>query len=311
MKKVFQLTLIGIILVVLLTNCDEAVSTQQTTEGTTAVTVSQTQPQYPEVEAFKLTWPEDLNLCDRYLSSNGSLEYTIYRLKDTKTIIGIYEEGAFCQGDSEYASYMTFDRNGLATRSYSGGNDYTETTITLYEQGKAKTKYIYEPYPQENSPKQTTTMLNAEEATHSKNIKIKIEDYRKEMTTRVKELKQLIEDGELSAEELTEAKETIQTLERNLTQPITYKADFVLRQPTSDETCLLRGTEIPLMETASSSSKELGKVSHFEEYIEVKAIKDTEKEGRWYHISYYTRDESKRVRGWVAGKFVTAGIYPK
>ncbi|MBL0912191.1 MAG: hypothetical protein IBJ09_07430 [Bacteroidia bacterium] len=264
----------------------------------------------PAVEAYTLEWPADDLLCDDYEDADGHMLYQIFRLKDSKHIVQIWEYGAYCQGDSEYSSSYYFDAQGKPWYSIIGGNLYTNTYIRLYT-GTNVVEAEYSP-AWEQGFSRIVRQLNETGLRSEDSSVFNPETYRTRMRERIQSLQKLLPTLSDTARQ-SEARKTIQTLQTNLATAA-YELGYEWRKPRYPKEFLrVKGTDIRVRSGPGSTSAVLAKISWFDIPIwclEVRGTETIEPYGThpWYKIRYLDKEEEEH-EGWIFGAFVSEGVY--
>jgi hypothetical protein len=276
-------------------------------------------PPNADIEMFELTWPADDRLCDTYEGSNGGLVYQVYRLKESKKIVYVNQEGYFCQGDSEYYEGYYFDENGNLKYSVQGGM-YQPILARFYTPGQPTREVNYSGEG-ENSRKRVVTTLTETEKITTDDVTRQIETLKETMRKRIQAL-QAITFTNRDKQDEQEADSLISLLQTSVNKEITYTDGFVWRKPQPikigaiGEAGRLTGTDIRVRKSPHSNAEVIAKASEYELWITVIEIGKTQHiapygEHAWYKISYLEDDTRQKIEGWVFGAFIMEGVYRK
>ncbi len=272
-----------------------------------------------EVEFFELSWPGDDRLCESYDKTDGPLTYRVYRLKESKRIVRIYEEGAFCQGDSDFGYYFLFDQNGNAIYSQ---NVALFPSITFYESGKEMIEVEYDS-EFDITDFRKIKKINSGEVLTTKEYENKIEEYRETMRERSASLRTFIAKTN-DADDIKEAESLIEQLQSSLRKKVEYQDGYVYRKPLpmeegkSGELCMVNALDIRVRAEPNSTSKVISKVSYYNNHIEVIDIEGMETieplgTHPWYKINFIDWNASapETTEGWIFGAFIVPDIFEK
>jgi hypothetical protein len=272
-----------------------------------------------EVEYMEIRWPGDRILCDCYLKSNGNIVYRVFRFKKSKEIIKVREEGAYCQGDSEYSKQYLFDRKGFAYYSFTGGNIYTPTIVTIYKKG-IPLKIIE--YASENDSYNKMIKRKIKVPTKKKIVSVndvekRVAELRQTIKERILELQKIVQNKspcKRGPEGTEEAGSTIKSLKKSLRQK-GFTGTLYYRKPRINENTMISGEKVRMRNGQSLTSKIIGTVSSYDLDFIVTGIGKVETidpwgASRWYKVRYKNQ-YGKNIEGWVFGAFISPGIYPK
>jgi hypothetical protein len=276
-------------------------------------------PPDSEIEVFEMSWPSDDRLCDTYEGSDGGLVYRVYRLKESKKIMYVNQEGYFCQGDSEYYQGYYFNENGNLIYSVQGGI-YQPIIARFYTPGQPTIEVNYAGEG-ENSRKRVISPLPATTQITTGDITQQIQNFREKMRKRMEAL-QALSVKLKEKEDQQEADSLINLLQISLEKEMTYTDGYVWRKPRPIKTGVigevgrLTGTDIRVRKTPHLNAEVIAKASEYELWVSVIEIGKTQTiapygEHAWYKISYLEDYTQQKIEGWVFGAFVMEGVYKK
>lgn len=271
------------------------------------------------VEYFELSWPTDDVLCDSYPFSEGPMGCTIYRLKKSKKIVYVQENGAFCQGDSDFDNIYFFNKKGEAVYSTFMGI-YAPGIVTFYKNGVPDLEIAspgegeeeYAPIVRE--PEYTDSLL-------SKDMDKMLADYLKRRKDRLEFLKKMNFTPEQKQEE-KEAKNLIEELENKIESEINWKGDCVFRLPKLikwgelGEVAKLNTKNVTVYKDFDIKSKVIYKFTQNGENLEVlkQAILEEYYPGHitdWRCIRFTDPKTLKLIEGWIPTEFIMEEVFRK
>lgn len=279
-------------------------------------------PEGVELETKSFSWPGDDFFCDQYDGSDGPLDVTLVRIKESGKIIYWHESGSYCQGDSEYWESYTFDQYGNAVRSYFGSIG-TSDVQTFYKNGKAVLEVEFpgfvETYHEENN-----APIYSKVESHEKITVVDFENRIEELKETVQERIAGLEAFEIDAEDersLQERDTLLKQLKETLNTEVQFESisgKFQYPNEVYEEgnyvSIQLNKRKVNVYASPSMDSEVVATYSYFDPMLMISELGPEETiaphgKNVWYKIMKSENNGDGPYEGWVYGAFVAKDIY--